>query len=65
MQGKLKSILYDRRISQKKLAAACGMTERSLSNKMRGEVDFTYTEVYNICAYIGIVNPLEVFEPKK
>ncbi len=64
MQTKLKAILFEQGISQKNLAKEIGMTEHSMCDKMHGRIDFTYTEVYNICRILGIKNPLEVFEPK-
>lgn len=65
MQAKLKAILFERHISQKSLANEVGMTERGMTDKIRGKTDFTYTEVYDICHVLNIANPLDIFEPKK
>lgn len=65
VQAKLKTILCEQGVSQKNLAKEIGITERGMSDKIRGKIDFNYTEVYNICRVLGINNPLEVFEPKK
>lgn len=65
MQTKLKAILFEKKITQKELARRSDICERGMTDKMRGKLDFTYTEVYNICRVLGIENPLEVFEPKK
>lgn len=65
MQTKLKAILFERKVTQKELGKLVGISERGITDKIRSKVDFTYTEVYNICRVLGIENPLEVFEPKK
>lgn len=65
MQAKLKSILFEQGISQKNLAKEIGISEHSMSDKMHGRIDFTYTEVYKLCRVLDIENPLKVFEPKK
>ena len=65
MQTKLKAILFERKVTQKELGKLVGISERGMTDKMRGKVEFTYTEVYLICRELGIDNPLEVFEPKK
>ena len=65
MQTKLKAILFEKKITQKALALRVGIYERGMTDKMRGKIDFTYTEVYNICRELGIKNPLEVFHHQK
>ena len=65
MQAKLKAILFERGVLQKDIAATLGITPRTLSKKMRGQLDFTYSEVYNICRVLGINNPLDVFLPRR
>ncbi len=65
MQTKLKAILFEKKITQKSLAKAIGIDEHSMCDKMHGRIDFTFTEVRNICRELGIKNPLEVFLPKK
>ena len=65
MQTKLKAILFEKKITQKELARRVGIYERGMTDKMRGKVEFTYTEVYNICLELGITNPIDVFLPKK
>lgn len=65
MQTKLKEILFEKKITQKELAKAIGMTEHSMSNKINGLTEFTYTEVYQVCNVLCITNPLEVFKAKR
>ncbi len=64
-QTVLKEILTDKGITQKELAVQLGLNECSMSNKMNGITDFTYTEVYLICKITGIENPFTVFLPKR
>lgn len=63
-QAKLKTLLYDRKITQKRMAEHIGVTQHTFSDKMRGVREFTYTEVYHICRLLGIENPMDVFEEK-
>lgn len=63
-QAKLKTLLYDHKITQKQIARHLGVTEHTLSDKMRGVREFTYSEVYHICRLLGIENPMDVFEAK-
>lgn len=65
MQAKLKAILFERGVLQKDIAATLGITPRTLSKKMRGQLDFTYSEVYAICKTLDIDNPLDVFLPRR
>ena len=64
MQTKLKSLLFERNISQYKLAEQMNMAPRTFSDKMRGKSDFTFTEVYELCNILQIENPLDIFIPK-
>ena len=63
MQSKLKALLFEKKYPQYRLAKDLGITPKSISKKMYGEVDFTYTEVFRICKILSIQNPLEIFEP--
>ena len=63
-QAKLKTLLYDRKITQKQMAEHIGVTQHTFSDKMRGITEFTFTEVYMICELLSIENPLDVFEAK-
>ena len=65
MQAKLKAILKERHISQRNLAKETGITGHTMTNKMHGYSEFTFTEVYKICCVLGIENPLEVFIPRE
>ncbi len=65
MQTKLKALLFERKVSQCAAAKECGISERTLSEKMHGKVDFTFSEVVIICELLGIENPLDVFIPCK
>ncbi len=64
-QKKLRVIIFERGMTQKKLAELLGITPRSFSKKMLLRVEFTYSEVYKLCEILDIKNPLDVFEPKK
>lgn len=64
-QNKLKSILAEKKMTIKALAKECGIKEGTLYKKMSGVMDFTYTEVYEICKALGIENPVEVFIAKE
>lgn len=63
MQSKLKALLFERKIPQYKIAMELGINPKSMSKKMIGKVDFTYTEVFLICKMLSIENPFDVFEP--
>ena len=65
MQTKLKSLLFERNISQYKLAEQMNMAPRTFSDKMRGKSDFTFTEVYELCKILQIENPLDIFISQK
>ena len=61
MQGKLKGLLYEKRMTQRQLAKEIGISEKTIGLKMSGECEFTLSEVYKICRVLGIENPLDVF----
>lgn len=63
MQTELKSMMGELKITQGEMAKALQINERTMSNKMRGKQDFTYTEVCKICKMTGILNPIGVINP--
>lgn len=58
---KLKMLLLEEKISQSKLAKSLGISEKSLSLKMNGKIDFWLHEVIQICSILKIENPKELF----
>ncbi len=64
MQKALRVLMFSKDITQKELAKEIGISERCMVRRMRGEAEFTFTEVYNICRVLGIENPLDVFVAK-
>lgn len=63
-QGKLRKMLFEKGITQTRLAEIIGSNKWTLSMKMNGKTDFTFTEVKKICDCLEIANPLDVFEAK-
>lgn len=61
MQTKLWMLLKERGFSQKALAEELGISEKTLSLKLRGQGDFWWGEVAALSAFFGIENPLDVF----
>ena len=64
MQGKLKGLIYEKRMTQRQLAKELGISEKTMGLKMADECEFTLSEVYKICRVLGIENPLDVFVPQ-
>jgi len=48
--------------SQGKTAALIGVCSNSLSRKLKGERDFTLTEVRKLCRVLRINDPVRVFD---
>ena len=63
MQSKLKALLFERKIPQFKIAMKLGINSKTMSKKMNGKADFTYSEVFLICKMLSIENPFDVFKP--
>ena len=64
-QAKMRYMMYERGISQREVAGVLELTPKTISAKMCGKQDFTYTEVVKLCELLGIENPLGVIETKK
>lgn len=47
-------IMGDKRWSRKKLAEMTGISRPSLSNKLNGDVDFTYAELVTVIDVLGV-----------
>lgn len=60
---KLVGIIYERELSQRKVAKAMGMTEKTFYSKMKKGV-FDSDEIEQMIDMLGIDNPLEVFFAK-
>lgn len=65
MQTKLKALLYEKGVTQKQLAARLGVDQKTLSYKMKGKREFTFSEVWEICMALGVSNPFDVFVYQK
>ena len=53
----LKSVMAIRSMTQRKLAKVLGLSEKALSKKMTGKVDWKLSEVQTICDVLGIDDP--------
>jgi transcriptional regulator with XRE-family HTH domain len=62
MQSKLKALLYEKGISQREIAKAIGVAEKTFGGKMRGLRNFTLREAWDICELLNIKNPIDVFQ---
>lgn len=60
---KLVGIIYERGLSQRKVAKTMGMTEKTFYSKMKKGV-FDSDEIEQMIDMLGIDNPLEVFFAK-
>lgn len=58
---KLKGIMAEQNVRQSDLAGHIGISVNSLSKKMRGIVDFRLGEVYQICDFLKIQDPANIF----
>jgi len=47
-------VMKDRGIQQKEMAEMIGVSESSFHNKMRGDSDFTVSELEKMCMILGI-----------
>ena len=61
---KLRGIIYERGTSQRKVASALGMTEKTCYSKMKKGV-FGTDEVEKMVELLNIHNPAEIFLVKK
>ena len=52
-------------MTQYKLAEKLNLSPATLSDKIRGKTEFTFSEVYDICVILKIDNPLNVFVAQK
>lgn len=60
MYNNLHMVLRLKGFSQKELAAKVGLSERTMSFKIRGKAEFTLEEARRICDFLGISDPAEV-----
>ncbi len=61
MQAKLKALLFEKGVTQRKLAEKLGMTEKTFGYKLKGKREFTLSEIWKICTVLEISNPFDVF----
>lgn len=57
----LKGKIAEKGLNQSKLAKHLGISETTMSKKMRCESDFTVTEVYTLMFLLGIEDPKDYF----
>lgn len=57
---KLKAVIVERGLSQRKVAEHLGMCEKTFYSKMKAGV-FDSDEMSEMVAYLGISNPCEIF----
>ena len=60
MYPNLRAELARKGINLTELAEAIGMALQTLSSKMNGKSEFTYSEVVNIKKFLGVEIPLEI-----
>lgn len=60
---KLVGIIYERGLSQRKVAKTIGMTEKTFYSKMKKGV-FDSDEIQQMIDMLGIENPVEIFFAK-
>jgi transcriptional regulator with XRE-family HTH domain len=51
---RIRMIMGDKRWSRKKLSEVTGISRPSLSNKLNGNVDFTYAELVSVIEALGV-----------
>lgn len=64
-QAELRKRIRDQNRTETSIATALGITKWTMSRKMNGSEDFTWSEVMKLCEILGIENPVGVIEPRK
>ena len=62
--NKLRGVMAERGCTQRKLANALGISDKTLYNKMKRGV-FGTDEVGKMIEYLSISNPADIFLPQK
>lgn len=57
----LKAKITEMGETQKSVAEAIGISENSLSRKINGSREFRLSEVFNLCNFLRIENPKDIF----
>lgn len=57
----LKGKMAEKQVTQGILASKIGISENSLSRKLLGKREFKLSEVIEICRFLEINNPKEIF----
>jgi transcriptional regulator with XRE-family HTH domain len=65
MTGALFEKLKEKRMNQKKLAEAIGMSYTVLNRKLNGRLPLLYSEAIEICKVLGVDNPIPYFDVKR
>lgn len=61
-QNTLRSVIRKQGMTQKSLADSIGMVESTMSKKMCGISEFTWSEVKAICNKLEITDPFRIFK---
>lgn len=61
----LRVALAKKEMTQGQLAKNIGISQNSMSRKIRGKREFTISEADKICTVLEIDDPNEIFLPKK
>lgn len=57
----LKAKITEKGETQKSVAKAIGISENSLSRKINGVREFRLSEIFNLCDFLDIENPKDIF----
>ena len=63
-QAELRKRIRDKNRTEMSIAVQLGITKWTMSRKMHGEEDFTWSEVVKLCEILGIENPVGVIRVK-
>ncbi|MBQ7786138.1 MAG: helix-turn-helix domain-containing protein [Clostridia bacterium] len=63
-QKELRERIRSKHITEASLAEMLGITKWTMSRKMHGYEDFTWSEVLQMCEILGIENPIGVIHAK-
>lgn len=63
-QQLLKAKMVEMGKTQGQVALEIGMSEMSLSRKIRGKREFHLSEILDLCLLLKIQNPVEIFLPE-
>lgn len=59
---KLRGMLVEKQIPQYELAKRLGVSEKTMSGRMNGLLDFSWSEIVKICKILDIENPIGIID---